>query len=175
MKEGKNVSKKITRKKVNKVLLSESMSKKQKYLILGLSSILIGFTIYIGISFVLKNIFIVEPAYEEIDLKEYQKLAKGSAKVVVYIADETDELHKNYETIVASVSNSRKTTIKFLNLNELIKSDNLIPFMETIELTKETYTDPMIIIFEDGKVKDSVLGSVSRSELNKFLDKNRID
>jgi len=175
MKEGKSVNKKINRKNVNKALLSEAMNKKQKYIILGLTSLLIGFGIYLGINFVLKNIIIVDPSYQKITLEEYKEFSKGNSKVIVYIANEKDDLNKNFENIVASVANSRKTTFKFLDLSELAEGDKLIQFMEVIELTKEAYTDPMIVIFEDGKVKDSSLGAVSRGTLNKFLDKNRID
>ena len=47
--------------------------------------------------------------------------------------------------------------------------------MNVIELTKETYSEPMILVFEGEKIKDSLVGATDKGKLTQFLDRNRID
>lgn len=171
----KKTAKSVNRENAKKVLLSEGMNPKQKYIILGLSSILIALLLYLGIVFILNHTATVDSVMEEVTLEEYINVSLSKTKEVVYVATRDSKVNKDYESIVLSVLSKRKTKAKFLDLGELAAKNQIIDFMNVIELTKESYTEPMLLIFEDEKVKDSLVGSFGKSEVTAFLDKNRID
>ena len=168
-------AKDLDREKVKDILLKEEMTREHKVTILTLSSILIAFFIYIGVSVTLQNLATVESTLEVIELSTYEKLSKGADKEVVYVATKNSEVNKEYEDILVEVVRNRKTKVKFLDLGLVKERNQLIGFMNTLELTKDSYTEPMLIIFEDGNVKASLLGASTKKELITFLDKNRID
>lgn len=161
--------------KVKEILLKEEMSKKHKYILFFLSSIVLAFLIYIGVSFALQNMTTAKPVLEEIELGTYEKMSKSPGKSVVYIATKNSEMNKEYEDILIEVVQGRKTRVHFLDLGLIKERHQTIGFMNTIDLTKDTYTEPMILIFEDGAVKANLQGTSTKKELIAFLDKNRVD
>lgn len=170
------VKKTVNKENATKILLSESMNKKQKYTILGLTSILIALCLYLGIVFILNHTTAtVESLMHEITLEEYMHASVSKQKRIVYIATKDSKINKDYEDIVVSVLSKRKTKIDFLDLGVLSKNNQIIDFMNVIDLTRETYTEPMILIFEDEKIKDSLVGATNKVKLTEFLDRNRID
>lgn len=171
----KTTAQELDRNRVKDILLKEEMTKEHKYIILALSSILIAFFIYIGVNFVVQNTATVTSVLEEIDLATYERISKQTDKEIVYIATKDSEINKEYEDILVDVVRGRKTKVKFLDLGIVKERNQIIGFMNTIDLTKETYTEPMLLIFEDGTVKGSLLGVSTKKELIAFLDKNRID
>lgn len=171
----KMTAQELDRDRVKDILLKEEMTKEHKYILLALSSILIAFFIYIGVNFVLQNTATVESVLEEIDLATYERISKQPNKEIVYIATKDSDINKEYEEILAEVASGRKTKIKFLDLGVVKERNQIIGFMNTIDLTKENYTEPMLLIFEEGAVKGSLLGTSTKKELIAFLDKNRID
>ncbi len=174
-KKVKKTAQELDRDRVKDILLKQEMTREHKYIILALSSILIAFFIYTGVSFVLQNVGTVENTFEEIDLGTYEKISKSEEKEIVYIATKNSDLNREYEDILIEVARSRKTKVKFLDLGLIKERNQIIGFMNAIDLTKDTYIEPMLIIFENGTVKDSLFGASTKKELIHFLDKNRID
>lgn len=168
-------AKSVNKENAKKVLLSEKMNRKQKYTILGLSSILIALCLYLGITFILNHTTTVESIMNEITLDEYIHASVSKEKRVVYIATKNSKIHKEYENIVVGVLSKRKTKVDFLDLGTISKNNQIIDFMNVIELTKETYSEPMILVFEGEKIKDSLVGAADKGKLTQFLDRNRID
>lgn len=171
----KNTVKKVNRKNVKYVLLKEQMSKKHKYILLGCTSIVVALFIYVGIAFTVKRISIVDPVIETIDLTEYITLSTSSNKVAVFIASKDHPLNQSYRDIIEGLLQKKQMKFKFLDLTTLEERNQIIEFMNVVDLTKENYIDPMILIFEEGRVKDSLEGIHSKKELESFFDKNRIE
>lgn len=167
--------KNINRENVKNVLLKEEMTPKHKYILLTLTSLLIAFVIYVGVNFILANTASFDSVVEEIELNEYIDIKKQNEKNVIYIANRNNEINKDYENIVIEELRKRKTKVKFLDLGPLLETNRIIEFMNADDFTKENYTDPMILVFENGKVKDSLVGTATKSNIEKFLDSNRID
>ena len=65
--------------------------------------------------------------------------------------------------------------MKYLDLTKVNEEGRIITFMNANDFTKDSYTEPMILIFEDGKIKDSLVGSTDKNGLITFLDSNRMD
>lgn len=178
MEKGKKVKKvvsKVNKENAKKVLLSEGMSPKQKYIILGLTSVLIALFVYLGIVFVLNHTGSIDSVMEEITLEEYVNASLSKSKEVVYVATKNSKINADYEKIVVSVLSKRHTKVKFLDLGALNEKNQIIDFMNVLDLTKEAYTEPMLLIFEDEKIKDSLIGAAGKSIVTEFLDRNRID
>lgn len=171
----KTATQDMNREKVKDILLKEEMKREHKYIILTLSSILIAFFLYIGVCFVLQNITTTKDILEEIDLATYEKFSKGIEKEIIYVATKNSEVSKEYEGVLVDVLKNRRTKMKFLDLGLVKERNQIIGFMNAMELTKDSYTEPMIVIFENGAVKDYLLGSSTKKELTTFLDRNRID
>ncbi len=165
----------VKREDVKEVLLKEEMSKKHKFILLTLTSILIAFIIYVGINFILENVVSIENYLNEIDLNEYIELKNSKEKHVIYIASRGNDINKDYELILKNELRKRNVKIEFLDLVPLEENNQIITFMNADELTKDTYTEPMILVFENGKLKDSLLGVSSKSDIIEFFDANRID
>lgn len=170
----KNI-KNINRENVKKVLLKEEMTPKHKYILLTLTSLLIAFVIYVGVNFILANTATFDSVVNEIELSEYIEIKNQDEKNVIYIANRSNEINKDYENIVINELRKRKTKVKFLDLGPLLETNRIIEFMNADEFTKENYTEPMILVFENGKVKDSLIGTTTKANIKNFLDSNRID
>ncbi|MDD3341188.1 MAG: hypothetical protein PHN72_03190 [Bacilli bacterium] len=171
----KETAKKVNRENMAKVLLAEKMERRHKYIILGLTALLISFGLYISIVFVLNHTATVESTLEEIDLTEYLSYNKTEDKKVVYVATKDSDINKDYEKVLISVLGSRSTKVQFLDLAVLEKRKQIIEFMDANTLTKDTYTEPMLLVFEDGKIKSDLVGARTKAQLEAFLDANRIE
>lgn len=167
--------KNINRENVKKVLLKEEMSPKHKYILLTLTSLLIAFVIYVGVNFILANTASFDSVVEEIELNEYIEIKKQNEKNVIYIANRSNEINKEYENIVIDELRKRKTKVSFLDLGPLLETNRIIEFMNADEFTKDNYTEPMIFVFENGTLKDSLVGTTTKTNIKSFLDSNRID
>lgn len=174
-KKVQNTAKKVNKENAKKALLSESMGRKHKYIILAFSSILIALCLYLGIIFVLNHTASVESTMDEITLEQYINASLSKSKEVVYVATKDSKINVDYEKIVVQVLSKRDTKVKFLDLGELDKNNQIIDFMNVLEITRESYSEPMLIIFEDEKIKDALIGSNDKSTLTNFLNKNRVD
>lgn len=175
IKEAARKIRNVKREDVKDVLLKEEMSKKHKFILLTLTSVLIAFIIYVGINFILANVGSIENYINEIDLNEYVELKNAKEKSVIYIASRGNEINEDYELILRNELRKRNVKIEFLDLTPLKENNQIITFMNADELTKDTYTEPMILVFENGKLKDSLLGISSKTDVIEFFDANRID
>lgn len=171
----KKTVKKINRENVNKVLLAEKMERRHKYIILGLTALLIAFGLYVAIVFVLNHTATVDSTLQEIDLETYISYNKSKEKEIVYVATKNSEINKDYEKVLVTVISKRSTKIAFLDLGELEKRNQIIQFMDANDLTKESYTEPMLLVFENGTIKDALIGATTKAKLESFLDSNRIE
>ena len=171
----KEKTKKVT-KKTKQVLLTENgLTKKQKYVILIFTAFVIGLAIYFSVTYVLNSFQKITYVLDEITLDEYIELNNSTDKVGIYIASSDSEVNQNYEEILVEVMKNRTTKMKYLDLTKVNEEGRIITFMNANDFTKDSYTEPMILIFEDGKMKDSLVGSTDKNSLITFLDSNRMD
>lgn len=163
-----------TEENLKKVFLEE-VKKEHKIIVLFTSAIVISLIIYISLSFILNTVKVVTPVFEDIDALKYEKISKEKEKNVVFVSSPSKDYNVKYKKIINEILESKDLEIYYLDL-EQVEEDNLLnTFMLTAEETKESYKDPMIIIFENGKVKDLLEEVSTKEEVLTFFEKNRID
>lgn len=163
-----------TKENLKKVFLEE-VKKEHKGIILFISALVISLMIYMCLSFILDSVKIVKPVFNNIDALRYEEISRCESKNVVFVSSPSEEYNVKYKKIVEEVVKSRKIEVYYLDLDQVKKNNLLNVFMLAAEETKESYKDPMIIIFEKGKVKDILEEISTKEEITTFFDKNRID
>ena len=163
-----------TKENLKKVFLEE-VKKEHKGIILFVSALIISLMIYMSLSFILDSVKIVKPVFNNIDALRYEEIAREESKNVVFVSSPSEEYNVKYKKIVEEVVKSKKMEIYYLDLEQVKKNNLLNVFMLAAEETKKSYKDPMIIIFEKGKVKDILEEISTKEEITTFFDKNRID
>lgn len=163
-----------TKENLKKVFLEE-VKKEHKGIILFVSAVIISIIIYMSLSFILDSVKIVKPVFNNIDALKYEHLSRQLEKNVVFISSSSKEYNIKYKKIIEEILKDKNKEIYYLDLEEVKENNLLNTFMLTTDKTKEGYKDPMIIIFEEGKVKDILEEVSTKEEVITFFNKNRID
>ena len=107
--------------------------------------------------------------FTEISLEKYEKLLDSKEQVMIYISSKKDS-SKDYEENLVTVLDEDEKSMYYLDLSKL-KGEDIVTFMNADELTSDDYVEPMILVIKDSRIKDKVIGVVSKTELVRFLDK----
>lgn len=130
--------------------------------------IIIALLIFLGFHFFRKE-QPVESNFTEISLEKYTELLNSSDQTIIYISSKND-FSKEYEENIKTVLKQKNTKMYYLDLSKL-KGEDIVTFMNTNELTKDNYVEPMILVIKDSQIKDKILGVVPKAEIMNFLDK----
>ena len=92
---------------------------------------------------------------------------------MIYVDNSKESTYKSFRETVESVMAAKDMEMKFLDLDK-VKNDDIIVFMEQLDITKDTYMVPLLLVVENGKVVDSNQGILTEIEFQDFLSRNSI-
>lgn len=160
---------------VNKFI--SSLSFREKILIMLAIAFIVAFLIFalarygFGIGNPEDNI--IETNIAEITLENYKEAVKSKDKTLIYVDNSKESTYQSFRETVEGVMAAKDMKMKFLDLDRL-KDDDLIVFMEQLDITKDTYMVPLLLVVENGKVVDSNQGILTEIEFQDFLSRNSI-
>lgn len=169
----KKASGNVNRENVKKALLTDKVARREKYILLTLTALLIGFGMYVGISFVIKYTSLSEPMMREIDLTTYLSYKESKGIKIVFATTNSSKVAASYEKIVSDVLTERNIQVSHLDLGIIASRNQTATFMKANDITRNTYTEPMLLIFDGGEIVDSLMGVHSKNKIEEFLALNR--
>lgn len=154
-----------------------SLSKREKILIMLAVSFIMAFLIFILLryGFGIGNVENqpVESNLVEITFEQYKQSIQSKEKKLIYIDNSSESTYDSFKETLETAMNNREMKLYFFDLNT-IKDDNLIDFMNQLDITKDSYMIPLLLVVESGKVVDSSQGILNDIEIQDFLSRNSI-
>lgn len=169
------MGKKVNNNPVNKFIGSLSM--REKILIMLAVAFIVAFLIFalvrygFGIGNVEDNA--IDTNIVDISLENYKEAVKSKDKTLIYVDNSKESTYQSFRETVEGVMSAKDMEMKFLDLDK-IKKDELVVFMDQIDITKDTYMIPLLLVVENGKVVDSNQGILTEIEFQDFLSRNSI-
>lgn len=160
---------------VNKFV--NSLSRREKILIMLAIAFIVAFLIFAllryGLGIGNNENQVVDTNIVEITLENYKEAVKNKEKTLIYVDDSKETTYKTFRETVEGVMTAKNMEMKFLDLNT-VEDDQIIEFMEQLDITKDTYMIPLLLVVENGKVVDSSQGILTEVEFQDFLSRNSI-
>ncbi|MEI3530244.1 MAG: hypothetical protein V8Q75_04115 [Bacilli bacterium] len=160
---------------VNKFI--NSLSTREKILIMLAVAFIVAFLIFAlaRYGFGIGNVedSEIDTNIVEISLDNYKEAVKNKDKTLIYVDNSKESTYKSFRETVESVMAAKDMEMKFLDLDK-VKNDDIIVFMEQLDITKDTYMVPLLLVVENGKVVDSNQGILTEIEFQDFLSRNSI-
>lgn len=111
--------------------------------------------------------------YTEINYDKLYKKMNSYDDYILLIGKDDCEACKSFEKVIEEIIKEHKIKILYLNINSLDEEEKLLVTIKYYTDTGQIYT-PVLLIIENGIVKQRQIGNKSYNETYKFLLDNGI-